>query len=135
VTVASVAGLLALVAAAAWFLRRIALRIGPADRRWGVAATLLFFAMVAAGIWCGEIRWPRSTPNLLTVGGFNGGLHHVAFSPDGERVAFGRIIEVPTPHGGVTEAGEVALYAIDGRQLLAFAGDPTPIVSFAFRPD
>jgi WD40 repeat protein len=75
---------------------------------------------------------------LLTVDGFNGGVRNVALSPDGQRVAFGRIVPVRSTNptiAGYLEAGEVAVYAADGRLLLSFAAHDARVLSVAWSPD
>jgi WD40 repeat protein len=89
----------------------------------GLVAAAFFLVLLMRGIWVGDVRWPRSGTNLLTVDGFNGGARNVALSPDGERVAFGRV------------TGEVAVYAIDGRLLHSFAAHPDQIFGIAWSPD
>ena len=69
------------------------------------------------------------------MAGFNGGIRNVVFSPDGERVAFGRVVRVPLPGGAFQEAGEIAIYAVDGRLLRSFAAHADKIHSIAWSPD
>jgi WD40 repeat protein len=104
----------------------------------GLAAVALFLAFLMWGSWVGDVRWPRPRANLLTVDGLNGGIHNVAFSPDGERVAFGRVVPVLSANPrvrGYRETGEIAVYAIDGRLLHSFAAHADRIVSVAWSPD
>jgi magnesium-transporting ATPase (P-type)/WD40 repeat protein len=100
-----------------------------------VAAVLIFVALLVRGAWVGELRWPRSSENLVTISGFNGGVNNVVFSPDGRRVAFGRAVEVPQPNGAVAEAGEIVITDSDGRDAFSFRAHADRILSIAFSPD
>jgi WD40 repeat protein len=101
----------------------------------GLAGAALFLALLIRGVWVGDLRWPRRGQNLLTVGEFNGGLHNVAFGPNRDRVAFGRVAKLPLPNGAFQEAGEIAVYTTDGRLMVAFAAHADRIQSVVFSPD